>query len=148
MKKLSEKNQKSQKMELHRIKQSGFRNYPLGDFLIKIKNAVMANSKEVDYPEIKAVLALADVLKKAGFLEDVYTKDGKIVAKIAFQSKAPVMFGLKLISRPGLRIYRNVAEIETKKGPSILLLATSRGVLTSTDCVRERVGGEVIAEIW
>ena len=55
---------------------------------------------------------------------------------------------IKLISKPGLRIYLGADEIAKKKSPSIYLVSTPKGVISSLQAVKERVGGEVIAEIW
>lgn len=123
-------------------------NYQIGDFLIRIKNTVLAGKKEVETTNIKVVKACALALKKAGFLEDVKVDGKKLIAKVAFRNKKPVIFNIKLISKPGLRIYQDVSEIRSKKGPSVLVLSTSKGILTSPEALKKMVGGEVIAEIW
>jgi small subunit ribosomal protein S8 len=123
-------------------------NYPVGDFLIKIKNAVLVGKKEVAYPTSTFIKSTAHVLKRAGFLEEVNEKEGFLNVKIGFRKKHPLMMGLKLISKPGLRRYLKAGELEKRKGPSLLILSTPKGVMTSHEAIKARLGGEVIAEVW
>ena len=55
---------------------------------------------------------------------------------------------LKLVSKPGLRIYMGADELAAKRGPSYYILSTSKGIKTSREAIKERIGGEVIVEIW
>jgi small subunit ribosomal protein S8 len=122
-------------------------NYPLGDFLIRIKNAVMVGKKEVVFANTKAILACAMALKKAGFLDSAEVKSGILTIQLAFRRKRPVISDIKLVSKPGLRVYMNVSEVAKRRKPSILLLSTPKGILSSREVVKGNVGGEVIAEI-
>jgi len=121
--------------------------YPVGDFLIRIKNASLANKKEVEVFSSNFVKEVAKTLKDEGFLNTVEEKKGKISVTLAFSHKKPVVMDIKLISRPGLRIYKSVDELEKIKGPSILLISTPKGVLSSRKAIKQRMGGEVLAEI-
>ncbi|MDP3994413.1 MAG: 30S ribosomal protein S8 [bacterium] len=123
-------------------------NYPIGDLLIRIKNAVMAKNDEAVAPNSKFNLNMAKALQKAGYLYDVSTKDGDIKMKLAQSHKLPVLVDIKLVSKPGRRIYANAKEIEKKKGPSIFIISTPKGILTSMEALKAGVGGEVVAEIW
>ena len=123
-------------------------NYPVGDFLLRIKNAALARRREVEVADIKLIAAVASVLKKEGFLEEVEKKDGKLIVKISYRKKEPVLLNLKLVSKPGLRIYMGVDELEAIRSPSFFVLSTPKGVLTSRDAIKKRVGGEAIVEVW
>lgn len=123
-------------------------NYPVGDFLIRIKNAALARKKLVEVQGTKAIKAVADVLKKEGFLESVDKKGKKLSLRLSYMKKEPVLLGLKLVSKPGLRIYMGVEELEAIKGPSIFVLSTPKGVISSKEAIKKRLGGEVIVEIW
>ena len=123
-------------------------NYSIGDFLIRIKNAGMAGNKEVSAVTNTKILALANTLKKMRILDTVAVKDGLITVTLAFQDKKPVLMDLRLVSKPGLRIYMTIADIEAKRGPSTYVISTPKGVLSSKEAKKLRVGGEVIAEIW
>ena len=122
-------------------------NYPVGDFLIKIKNASMAGNKEVKVAASNKVMAIAEALKKCKFLDSVKREKDVITVTLAFKSKKPLIMDIKLVSKPGLRIYLGVDEIEKKKGPSIFLISSPNGVISSLQAVKMRCGGEVIAEI-
>jgi small subunit ribosomal protein S8 len=122
-------------------------NYPVGDFLIKLKNASMAGNKEVRVAGSIKILAIAEALKKLGFLDSVKKDKDGITVSLAFKNKKPLLMDVKLMSKPGLRIYMGVDEIEKKKGPSIYLITTPNGIVSSRQAVKARSGGEVIAEI-
>lgn len=113
------------------------------DFLIRIKNAAMAGKKEVSMPSGKKVAAVAAALKRLGYLEEI--KEGKVT--LAYKNKRPVLFDLNLVSKPGLRIYIGVSEIEKMRGPFNFLISTPKGILSSREAIKERVGGEVIVKL-
>jgi small subunit ribosomal protein S8 len=123
-------------------------NYSVGDFLIRIKNVAMAKNKEVTVTSTKEIVAVAEALKKMGFLDEVKKEKGVLIVKLTFKNKKPRLMDLKLISKPGLRIYMGVDELEKKKSPSVLLVSTPKGMVSSLKAIKERAGGEVIAEIW
>lgn len=123
-------------------------NYSIGDFLIKIKNASMAKNKELTVSSNKQIEAVALALKKLGYLDEVKKEKNMLNLSLTFKNKRPLLTNLKLVSKPGLRIYMGVTEIEKKKGPSTYLISTPIGIIASRQAVKERAGGEVIAEIW
>ena len=108
----------------------------------------MAGNKEVVAVTNTKVAALANTLKKMRILDTVAVKDGLITVTLAFQDKKPVLMDLRLVSKPGLRIYMTISDIEAKRGPSTFVISTPKGVLSSKEAKKLRVGGEVIAEIW
>jgi len=128
-------------------KNKGLVNYPLGDFLIQIKNAVMAGNREISVRPTKLILSVAKKLKEERFLNEVKEKDGNIDIQIAYRNKQPVILDLTLISKPGLRIYMNVDEIENLKGPQVRFLSTPKGILTAREAIKKRAGGELLVEI-
>ena len=129
------------------ITKDKFTNYLIGDFLIRVKNAAMAKNKTFSIKANKQIVAIAEALKKTHFLDSVKTEKGILTVSLSYKDKKPQLMNVKLISKPGLRIYLGVDEIEKKKGPSIYLISTPKGVISSLQAVKERVGGEVIAEI-
>lgn len=129
------------------VKRQSATNYPVGDFLIKLKNASMAGNKEVKVAASNKVMAVAEALKKLGFLDGAKREKDIITVSLTFKSKKPLLMDVKLISKPGLRIYMGVDEIEKKKGPSIFLITSPSGIISSRQAVKARTGGEVIAEI-
>jgi small subunit ribosomal protein S8 len=125
-----------------------FSNYSVGDFLIRIKNTAMAKNKVLEYKAEKQIVAIAEAFNKLGFLDEVKKEKETLNVSLAFKNKKPVIMNLKLISKPGLRVYMGVAEIEKKRGPSVYLISTPKGIISSLAAVKAGVGGEVIAEIW
>lgn len=122
-------------------------NYHIADFLIRLKNASMANIKEVVFPKTNLVAAVAKTLKDEKFLSEVVIKGNEITVKLAIYQKRPVLSNVTIISRPGLRIYMSVDEIEAIKSPDIYILSTPKGVMSGKQAIKQRVGGEVIAKV-
>lgn len=117
------------------------------DFLIRLKNAAMAKNKEVEVKLTKKVESVAMALKKIGFLDEVTKKDNKLTVSLTFKNKSPLLQDVKLVSKPGLKVYKAVWELEAHKKPSVFLVSTSKGVVSSKQAIKQRMGGEVIAEI-
>jgi small subunit ribosomal protein S8 len=117
------------------------------DFLIRIKNASMAKNKNVETRLTKKTLAIAESLKKLGFLDEVKKEKGTLKVSLTFKNKRPLIMGLKLVSKPGLRVYIDTFDLAKKKSPSIFLISTPKGIISSKEALKLRVGGEVIAEI-
>lgn len=123
-------------------------NYVVGDFLIRIKNVAMAKGKEVSVRSTKELVAVSEALKKMGFINEIKSEKGILTVMLTFKDKKPRLMNLRLISKPGLRVYEGVEELEKKKGPSIYLVSTPKGVVSSLKAIKDRVGGEMVAEIW
>lgn len=122
-------------------------NYQVADFLIRLKNASMANIKQIEFKNTKIVSAVAKTLKKEGFLDTVTEKDGLITVTLSIFRKKPVLTNVKIISRPGLRIYMNVDELESIKTPEMFIISTPKGVMSHKDAIKQRLGGEVISKV-
>lgn len=123
-------------------------NYQVGDFLIRLKNASMAGLKEVVFPKTNLVVSVAKTLEKEGFLDKVeIDKEGNLTAKLSIFSKKPVLKNVKIVSKPGLRIYVNVDEIEKMKTPETLIISTPKGVMSGMEAKKKRLGGELIAKV-
>lgn len=125
-------------------------NYLLGDFLIRLKNSAMAKNKSFVFRSTKVVMATAEALKKSGFLESIeFVNKNKDMAtfNLRFKNKRPVITDLKLVSKPGLRVYMDIWTLEKRRKPSILLISTPKGVLSSKEALKQNVGGEVLVEV-
>lgn len=126
---------------------------PIGDMLTRIRNAQMAEHAEVLIPASTQKLAIANVLKDEGFVEDavVVDNDGKKVLKIAlkyYQDK-PVIEMIKRISRPGLRVYAAQDELpKVNGGLGISIISTNKGVMTDRAARKAGIGGEVICHVF
>ena len=122
-------------------------NYPVGDFLIRIKNAALARKKLVVVDKSRLLVAVAEALQRMGYLDKVMAKDQKLEVGLTYKHKEPLLSNLKLVSRPGLRLYRRADFFEKYRGPESFLLSSPKGVISSKEAVKNRIGGEVIAEI-
>ena len=123
-------------------------NYPVGDFLIKVKNAAMAGNKKLTVSGNAQILAIAESLKKSGFLDEIQKEGKDLTLSLSFKDKQPLLMDIKLVSKPGRRIYFKADEIGAKRGPSQYLISTPKGIKSTREALKLRMGGEVIAEIW
>jgi small subunit ribosomal protein S8 len=127
---------------------------PIGDMLTRIRNACMARQGTVTIPASKIKLAIADILKREGFIRDYQIEPGEPRQKIVLTLKytndqQPVITGLKRVSRPGLRIYTKRTDIpRVRGGLGVSILSTSKGVLAGHEAWQEQVGGEVLCYVW
>ncbi len=133
--------------ELERPVGNNMVNYPLGDFLIKIKNAASAGRKDVAVPYSKLIHSVSEILKKEKYLSDVKKTDDTLAVKVAYLKKEPALVALKLISKPGKRVYAKSDILRNHKGLSFFLVSTPGGIMTSRDAAKKNIGGEIIAEI-
>ena len=128
-------------------------NYLVGDFAIQLKNASMAHKKEVRSHYSNINKAVAQVLKKEGFLESVKeeTVEGKrfLIVNLRYQRRKPVITDVKFISKPSLRTYIGADEVNKKQGRAeTAIISTNVGILTGREAVKKSVGGELLFKIW
>jgi small subunit ribosomal protein S8 len=129
-------------------------NDPVGDFIIQLKNAGMVQKTAVSIPYSKLKHAIADKLVETGFITSA-TKYGKKVKKtldITLKYDAQGVHeirGVQRVSKPGRRLYLNVAEIfPVKYGKGKRILSTPAGILTGDEAKQKNVGGEELFIIW
>jgi len=122
---------------------------PIADMLTRIRNAQGVQKTTVAMPSSKVKVAIANVLKDEGYIEDfaVTTSEGKAELKIGLKYYVgrPVIERLERVSRPGLRIYKGKDEIPTvMNGLGVAIVSTPKGVMTDRKARATGVGGEVI----
>jgi small subunit ribosomal protein S8 len=127
----------------------------ISDMLTRIRNANMVKHQIVQIPSTKMSLAITEILKEEGFIEDFenYSENEKkyllISLKYSGKSRKPVICKIERVSKPGLRVYTN-----SKKLPRVLddlgiaIISTSRGVMTNLKAKELGIGGEVLCYIW
>ncbi|GBD33866.1 30S ribosomal protein S8 [bacterium HR34] len=124
------------------------------DFLNRIRNAQMAQKSVVYIPFSNLKYEIASLLERENFIDKVERRErkGKKFIKIYLkytENKQPAISGLRRISKQGQRIYAGYDEISKyKKGYGIVVLTTSKGILTDKEARKEKVGGELICEVW
>ena len=127
---------------------------PIADFLTRIRNATTVRKETVEVPASKMKRAMADILKREGFIRDYeYIEDGKQGILRLYLRYGPnrekVITGLKRISRPGLRVYARKDQLpKVLGGLGIAIISTSRGLMTDKEARKRGLGGEVICYIW
>jgi SSU ribosomal protein S8P len=126
---------------------------PIADMLTRIRNAVAVRKSEVVLPHSKIKQAIAELLKKNGFIKDVQVIEASVgkTLKIVINDKGenPRITDLVRVSKPGRREYANVKEIPTVKGGrGIVILSTSKGLMTGAEAKKQGVGGELICKVY
>jgi len=123
---------------------------PIADMLTRIRNAQTAEKVSVGMPMSKLKLAIAQVLKDEGYIEDFKVNDQNATKPLLeiglkYYSGKPVIERIERVSRPGLRIYKPAREIpQVMNGLGVAIVSTSRGVMTDRKARSTGVGGEVL----
>jgi small subunit ribosomal protein S8 len=128
---------------------------PIADMLTRIRNALRVRSRSVDVTASRFAHAVAEVLHREGYVEDVRRSDGpdgrpslRIYLKYDDDGN-PVISSIGRVSRPGRRAYRGVRELpKVLNGLGICVLSTSQGVFSDREARKHGVGGEVLCEVW
>lgn len=126
---------------------------PIADMLTRVRNATMAGKNEIRLPHSKLKQTVAEQLKKAGYLETVKvekaTPQNEMVITIFPEGGAATFTEIERVSKPGRRVYSAAADIpKVKSGRGIVLVSTSKGVMTGGEAVKQRLGGELICKVY
>jgi small subunit ribosomal protein S8 len=128
---------------------------PIADMLTRIRNGSMARHDRVEMPHSKLKEHVADVLKLEGYVDDVRVSESEDPQKTLTvvlrygRDKVSAIDGLRRVSTPGRRVYVRHDRIDRVcSGMGISILSTSRGVMTDREARRQRVGGELLCEVW
>ena len=129
---------------------------PIADMLTRIRNAGLARHDRTEMPASRMKAAVAEILKLEGFIADVREGEAEaggpkkltIVLKYG-RDRASAIDGVRRISRPGRRVYVRHDRIpRVFSGLGISILSTSRGLMSDKEARRQKVGGELICEVW
>lgn len=130
----------------------------VSDFFIRIKNAYLVKKDRVVIPFSKIKYEMAKILEQKGFVSAVRKKKKVKKAgfeqlfldlKLKYNDDAPSFSDVKLISKPGRRIYLDKNEIKpVREGYGILIMSTSKGIMTDEEAKKLGLGGQAIAEVW
>lgn len=126
---------------------------PIADLLTRIRNAAMVGKTEVRLPSSKLKKVVAEQLKANNYLADVKVEAGKprdtLVVTINKPGENSAISEITRVSRPGRRVYVAAADIpKVKSGRGIVLVSTSKGVITGAEAVKQRLGGEVLLKVY
>lgn len=125
---------------------------PIADMLTRIRNGQSVDKTTVVMPSSKVKVAIADVLKAEGYIEDyvIDESSGKpeLTINLKYYAGRPVIERLERVSKPGLRIYKGKSDIPVvMNGLGVAIISTPRGVMTDRKARATGVGGEVICYV-
>lgn len=130
-------------------------NDTISDMLTRIRNANMVKHQIVQIPSTKMSLAITEILKAEGYIEDFeqYSENNKnyllISLKYIGKSRQPVICKLERVSKPGLRVYSSSKELpKVLNNLGIAIVSTSKGVMTNLKAKELGIGGEILCYIW
>lgn len=127
---------------------------PIADMLTRLRNAITAKQESVMVPSSKEKETIANILLNEGYIKSVETINEKPSKSIKIGIKYDengnsVIYGLKRISKPGLRIYATAEKLpKVIDGMGISIISTNKGILTDKQARELKVGGEVLAYVW
>jgi small subunit ribosomal protein S8 len=119
-----------------------------------MKNAIMAEKREVTIPLSNIKLEIAKIFKAEGYIANFRVDKAKFPAQLMVElkysgKKRNTIEGLKRISKPGRRVYAEVGDIpRVLDGLGVALISTSQGIVTGKECKKRNIGGEVLLYVW
>jgi small subunit ribosomal protein S8 len=126
---------------------------PIADLLTRIRNAVMVGKNEIRVPSSKIKHVVATELKKAGYLTAVKVEAAKprdiLVVTINEAGDNSSINEITRLSKPGRRVYVSAVDIpKVKSGRGIVLISTSKGVITGQEARKQKLGGELLLKVY
>lgn len=126
---------------------------PISDMLTRIRNAIAVNKHEVQMPYSRIKHNVADLLKNSNFISGVKAEgegiEKRLVVTINNASENARITEIQRMSRPGRRMYTSVDKIPTvKRGRGIVIVSTSKGLMTGEEAKKTRLGGELICKVY
>lgn len=126
---------------------------PIADLLTRIRNAVLVGKGEISVPTSKLKEVVARQLQAAGYLHDVKIEKASprdtLIVTINPPGTNAKITEIKRVSKPGRRVYAGANDIpKVKSGRGVLLVSTSKGVITGREAVKQRLGGELLCEVY
>ena len=126
---------------------------PIADLLTRIRNAALVGKTEIRVPTSKLKKVVAEQLTKNNYLAGVKLEEGKprgtLVVTLAKDGENCPITEIARVSKPGRRVYVAAADIpKVKQGRGIVLVSTSKGVMTGGEAVKQKLGGEVLLKVY
>ena len=126
---------------------------PISDMLARIRNASLAHLDRTEMPLSKLKVRVAKILEQEGYISGYRIEEAHPPRLVVFlkygRDRASAIVGMRRKSRPGRRVYVGYDAIpKVHNGLGVAILSTSKGVMTDRTARDERVGGEVLCEVW
>lgn len=124
---------------------------PIADMLTRIRNGQSAAKADVAMPASNMKQSIAKVLKDEGYINDFsVSEDAKpqLTVSLKYHDGKPVIEKIQRMSRPGLRVYKSTDEIpKVLNGLGIVIVSTSKGMMTDRAARAAGIGGELICSV-
>ena len=125
----------------------------IADLITRIRNAALVGKTEIRVPTSKLKVAVIEVLKKAGYIADYDLEKGTprdALHVVIAEEGQPVRFTeITKVSKPGRRVYTSLEDIPViKSGRGIVVISTSKGLMTGQEAKKARLGGEILVKVW
>ncbi|NLG06151.1 MAG: 30S ribosomal protein S8 [Candidatus Pacebacteria bacterium] len=126
---------------------------PIADMIIRLKNACMAERKDLVLPHSRVKEDIVKILKENQYIEDYQLIEKKpqneIKIILRYVNKLSVITDVKRVSKPGRRVYVKASDIpQTLNGYGLTILSSNRGIIDDKKARKEKVGGEILCQIW
>lgn len=127
---------------------------PIADLLTRIRNGCRAKMMSVDIPHSKIKLEIVKLLQQEGYVDShevtTETKFPTIRVTLKYDNRRQsLIHEIKRVSKPGLRIYKQVEELKPlKNGLATRILTTNQGLMTDREARKRKIGGEVVCEVY
>lgn len=126
---------------------------PIANMLTSLMNAQRVGKKRVAVPYSTFKKSLLDFMQQKGFVASVRTQESpisKLVVTLAYdENEKPVLQGTRRLSKPGARYYVASDDIPySYRGIGMMVISTSKGLMTDNEARRQKLGGEAICALW
>lgn len=126
---------------------------PIADMLTRIRNAVMVRKTELTVPYSRIKFSIAEILAKEGFIDDARVAGEGIARhisiRLSYKGNENAIHGVQRISTPGRRVYVGYGDIPSvRSGYGIAILSTPAGILSGREAKKQKVGGELLCEVY
>jgi small subunit ribosomal protein S8 len=126
---------------------------PIADMLSRIRNAIAVNKHQITLPHSNVKESVARLLKDSNFLNDIKVADASVgknlIVTINGEHENARITEIVRMSKPGRRFYVAAKDIPTvKRGRGIVIISTSKGLMTGNEAKKQQVGGELICKVY
>ena len=125
----------------------------IADLITRIRNAVLVGKNQILVPTSKLKAGVVEVLAKNGYLAGFEIEEGEprgtLKIKIAEDGQNVKISEIVKVSKPGRRVYSSADDIPTiKSGRGMIIVSTSKGLMTGAEAKKNRLGGEILVKVW
>ena len=125
----------------------------IADLITRIRNAVLVGKNEILVPTSKLKKAVVEVLAKNGYVagvEEIAGEPRGMLKVTIHEAGANAKINeIEKVSKPGRRVYSSADELPViKSGRGMVIVSTSKGLMTGREAKKNRLGGEILVKVW